>query len=103
MSLHHAAFPEGYDLSATALEEVCAMTGNTVSPTQSAPDSEEVREVNRLTLHRKATGTIAWRQSDRRREGAEIAVSQDLHDKVKAGLPEAQFPVGSPRSHRYSA
>src|SRR5713226_8692910 len=51
----------------------------------------------------KGQGTRAWRQSGRRREGAESADPQDLHDVVKAALPEVQFPVGPIMTHRQSA
>ena len=45
----------------------------------------------------KGEGTTAWRQSGRRREGAEIVVPQDLHGTVKAELLQAQFQVGLSR------
>ncbi len=51
----------------------------------------------------KGEGTRAWRQSGRRREGAESADPQDLHDVVKAAWPEVQFPVGPIMTHRQSA
>ena len=42
----------------------------------------------------KGKGTIAWRKSRRRREGAEFVDLQDLHAMVKPALVEAQFLVG---------
>ena len=51
----------------------------------------------------KGEGTRAWRQSGRRREGAESADPQDLHDVVQAAWPEVQFPVGPIMTHRQSA
>ena len=42
----------------------------------------------------KGKGTIAWRKSRRRREGAEVVDLQDLHAMVKPALVEAQFLVG---------
>src|SRR5215467_9089354 len=54
-------------------------------------------------LRSKDEGTRAWRQSRKRREGAEIADLQDLHDVVRAAWPEAQFPVGSHIAYRQSA
>jgi hypothetical protein len=42
----------------------------------------------------KGKGTIAWRKSRRRREGAEFVDLQDLHAMMKPALVEAQFLVG---------
>ena len=48
-------------------------------------------------------GTRAWRQSGRRREGADRADPQDLHGRVKAVWPAVQCPVGRHEAHWQSA
>jgi hypothetical protein len=80
----------------------CAATANLISPHKWPGNRRNVPEVSRLTSRRKAEGNRAWRKSGRRREGAEIAVPQDLHGMVKTALSEAQFHVGL-RSTRWQS
>jgi hypothetical protein len=90
-------------LPASARASLCAATAQTVSPRIGLGIGGMSQRSAALPEPKQAEGTRAWRQSRRRREGADIADLQDLHGMGKSALIEAQFPVGPHETHRQSA
>ena len=90
-------------LTACARASLCAATAQTVSPRIGLGIGGMSQRSAALPEPKQAEGTRAWRQSRRRRAGADSADLQDLHGMVNSGWIEAQFPVGPHETHRQSA